>query len=551
MQKNFLERSRLRASRQTAISGNLSVGTTNGVIYCRVSSKEQIEGTSLESQEIACKEYAQVHGIKILRTFIERGESAKVADRTQLIELIDFCRTSNDSIQALLVWRVDRFARNVGDHFNIKAALLKYGVRVISVTEPIDTNPEGKLMETILAGFAQFDNDIRAARTVQGMRRKLQEGIFPWKPPLGYRSAVRESTKKTVPDEPDQPVFGLLQKAWQEFLTGAYRKADILRLMDSWGVQTANGIAMTAQSLDNLFRNGYYAGLLADPWTGETFPGKHVPMLSPEDFEHAQALIARRNCSTAHTKERPEFPLRGVARCTVCRHPLTAGFSKGRSKRYGYYRCVNRNCTSKPNYRARIVHDEFGALLDHISPKTGLMKILGNRILRAAEQRQATWKTRNSRHDAELKRLGEEIQELIRMKTQGLVTEEEFAECKTRITERQRGLTALTMPERFDAARIRAALEEVMRPLSELKVTWSSIPTGFHRRFNHMVLPIGFVVGESRTAELGPIFRALDDFGHGNSQEVPLAGETLNQLIQAIQAFADLFGEIGEEKKAA
>src|SRR5213592_4419848 len=76
---------------------------------------------------------------------------------------------------------------------------MKYGVRIVSVTEPIDSNPEGNLMETILAGFAQFDNDIRATRTVQGMRRKLQEGIFPWKPPLGYRSSTRNDEKRTSP----------------------------------------------------------------------------------------------------------------------------------------------------------------------------------------------------------------------------------------------------------------------------------------------------------------------------------------------------------------
>jgi site-specific DNA recombinase len=136
----------------------------NGIIYCRVSSKEQIEGTSLESQEVACREYAKSKNIKVLKVFVERGESAKFADRTQLIELIDFCRQNKGTIEVLLVWKVDRFARNVGDHFNIKASLMKYGARVVSVTEPIDPNPEGKLMETILAGFAQFDNDIRDIR---------------------------------------------------------------------------------------------------------------------------------------------------------------------------------------------------------------------------------------------------------------------------------------------------------------------------------------------------------------------------------------------------
>ena len=185
----------------------------NAVIYCRVSSKEQTEGTSLESQRVACEEYSHAKGIKILQTFIEEGESAKFADRTQLLELLEFCRVNKGQVEALIVWKLDRFARNVADHFSVKATLMKYGVHIVSVTEPIDTKPEGKLMETILAGFAQFDNDIRAMRTVQGMQRKIQEGIFPWGPPLGYRSSTRPGEKKNQPDEANQPLFGLLQKA--------------------------------------------------------------------------------------------------------------------------------------------------------------------------------------------------------------------------------------------------------------------------------------------------------------------------------------------------
>src|SRR6201999_4581171 len=141
------------------------------------------------------------------------GESAKFADRTQLVELIDYCRRNKGAVQVLIVWKVDRFARNVTDHFGVKATLGKYGVRIMSVTEPIDTHPEGKLMETILAGFAQFDNDIRATRTVQGMRRKIKDGILPWGPPMGYISAQARGDKKPIPDKPDPRTFALLQKA--------------------------------------------------------------------------------------------------------------------------------------------------------------------------------------------------------------------------------------------------------------------------------------------------------------------------------------------------
>src|SRR5690242_4222605 len=109
----------------------------NALVYCRVSSKEQIEGTSLESQQLACEEYARQHGIKLLRVFVEQGESAKFADRTQLLEVINFCQKNKGNVEALLVWKIDRFARNVSDHYSVKATLAKYGVRIISVTEPI------------------------------------------------------------------------------------------------------------------------------------------------------------------------------------------------------------------------------------------------------------------------------------------------------------------------------------------------------------------------------------------------------------------------------
>src|SRR5260370_12848699 len=119
-----------------------------GIIYCRVSSKEQVAGTSLESQEVACREYADRNQIQILKVFVEKGESAKFADRTQLLELMEFCRNRQNGVSSLLVWKVDRLARNVGDHFNIKAVLLKQSVQVVSVTEPIAANPDRKLLET-------------------------------------------------------------------------------------------------------------------------------------------------------------------------------------------------------------------------------------------------------------------------------------------------------------------------------------------------------------------------------------------------------------------
>src|SRR5665213_80838 len=354
----------------------------NGVVYCRVSSKEQVEGTSLDSQESACREYARSKDIRLVKVFVEQGESAKFADRTKLVELIDFCREHKGAVQVLLVWKIDRFARNVTDHFSVKATLGKYGVRIMSVTEPIDTNPEGKLMETILAGFAQFDNDIRAVRTVQGMRRKLQDGIFPWRPPLGYRSSVVGGEKKTQPDLPDKAVFELLQKAWRVFSTGAYTQAAMGRVMQTWELTTAEGRPFSPQSLFQLFTNPYYAGILRDPWTGEEHNGKHAPMVTREEFARVQQVIAARNRSGAHQKEHPDFPRRGVVRCDGCHHYLTGALSRGRSRRYPYYFCHGSSCVRRgKNYPAGNIHAEFDAFLDRVTPKPEMVLRLGDSIV--------------------------------------------------------------------------------------------------------------------------------------------------------------------------
>ncbi len=69
---------------------------------------------------------------------------------------------------------IDRLARNLGDYYGIKVALAKYGVKIISVTEPIDDDPGGRFLEAILAAAAQFDNEIRAIRSLTGMRMRVE-----------------------------------------------------------------------------------------------------------------------------------------------------------------------------------------------------------------------------------------------------------------------------------------------------------------------------------------------------------------------------------------
>jgi DNA invertase Pin-like site-specific DNA recombinase len=521
----------------------------NAVIYCRVSSKEQIEGTSLESQEASCRDFALSKGMRVLKVFVEQGESAKFADRTQLLQLIDFCRQSQDKVDMLLVWKIDRFARNIADHYSIKTTLLKYGVRVVSVTEPIDNDPTGKLMEGVLASVAQFDNDVRAMRTVQGMRRRIQEGISPRKPPLGYKSSVTNKEKKNLPDLPDEPMFSLLQRAWKLFATGEYGQAELGRLMESWGLASAHGGSFSPQWLHQFFTNPYYKGVLIDPWDGREYEGKHVPMVSKEEFARAREVIARHNHSVHHQKDRPEFPLRGFARCDGCLHPLTGAFSRGRNKYYPYYMCQAAPCPRNgKSYPSTLIHEEFEGFLDSVAPQPVILERIGDYLADEVQEYQADLAARTSNRTNRAEQLDRELQELIRMRAKNLITDQELLRQRTTITGQRTALENRTSRQTVDVAEVREHFEEIAKPLIHLRQTWKTIKPPFRRRFERLVLPVGFAVGQTRTAELGGLFSTFRGFANADSTAVPSSCVLSNRVIPDIQGFWRILNGLEDEE---
>lgn len=520
-----------------------------GVIYCRVSSKEQTEGTSLASQQAACSDYAQANGIDVLKIFVEEGESAKFADRTKLLELIDYCRTHKGQVDALLVWKVDRFARNVADHFNVKATLAKAGVRIVSVTEPIDGNPEGRLMETILAGFAQFDNDVRAMRTVQGMKRKLQEGLFPWHPPLGYKTVTQNGNKKTQPDEPDEPRFNLLKRAWKEFLTGAHTKADIVRIMRAWGLETKTGSPLTPQAVDRLFENPFYAGFVVDPWTGEEHQGLHIPMVSKEEFAAVQAIIKRRSQSRPHCRHREEFPLRGLVRCPACHWFLTASLSRGRSARYPYYHCHNRSCPRlQKTVAAKVVEEEFIRHLEKLTPTEAAFEQFQGVVLLKAEESGAAEADREARRQNALKRVKSRLAKLIDLRTENLISDDEFGDHRTTLLAEEHRLRTTSTSGCDLVAELQRGFTEVRESLCSLVPTWAALPQRIRARFQQIIHPVGYTLGKVRTAELGQMFSLFQAFGNAGSHGVPPAGFSSNQIEEELGSFALVLREYHEEK---
>jgi len=521
----------------------------NAVIYCRVSSKDQVEGTSLESQELACRDYAKRNNLTVSKVFIEEGESAKFADRTQLLELLTYCKDKAQKIEVLLVWKIDRFARNVEDHYTIKAALKKLGVGIVSVTEPIQADPNGKLMETILAGFAQFDNDIRALRTVQGMQQRLREGIWPFKPPLGYLPP--RMGKKTQPDEPDPRCFKTIQKVWQMFATAGYTKADIVRLLRTWGVYASRGGLVTGPLLDQMFKNPYYAGVVRDPWSGQEYPGRHQAMVTQEQFIRVQQVIARRSNSQPHHRLTEPFPLRGHVRCRSCEALMTGYFARGRGRSYPYYKCFQQQCpTRTKSYAAHAIHEEFLEFLDSASIPhylaTGIIQEIVSTYWETTTQiREAS--ERAKEQEGQCKR---QLQELISMRTARIISDDEFTHERQHLRRKLFEMQARRLNLEVESL-TPTEVRDMVGVLSDLPAAWQLAPIEAKPGFSRLLFPAGYTFQRIRTAEKGLLFSILQGSEDSRSDVGDLIKANLNTIIGDIRKLLALLQPNKEPKKEA
>src|SRR2546428_9642341 len=232
------------------------------VIYVRVSTKEQTENLSLPTQLRGCEQYCQREGYEVLERFKEEGESAKTTDRTELQKLLKYCRTHKGKIHFVVVYNLTRFAREKYDHFALRAHLKSLGISLRSVTEPIDDTSTGKLMEGVLASFAQFDNDVRSERTRAGMRGALELGRWTFPAPLGYLNAPKWSGKSLVPD-PERAAF--VKQVFEDFATGRFTKQEVLARVTEVGLRTRRGLALSPQSFGQMMRNSIYIGRIVIP----------------------------------------------------------------------------------------------------------------------------------------------------------------------------------------------------------------------------------------------------------------------------------------------
>lgn len=403
-----------------------SMENKKAIIYLRVSTEEQVDNFSLDTQEGICRKEAEKRGYEVIEMFKEEGRSAKtILGRPILINLLEYARKHKNQFQALFVYRLDRISRQTADYLAIRKKLGECGVSIISATEPTGDSPTEKLVETILAGFAQLDNDIRSERAKNGLRARYKSGLISGKPPLGYKFELGFAVK-------DQENWDKVKLAWDIMASGKTNLKQIAKIMTDNGLREIHGkqsFKIRAQTANCIFRHKFYAGILTSKTYLDEIKGQHIPMVTLDQFYKVQAVLDGRKVSNMilvkRTRENEDFPLRRIVKCGICNVGLTGGWSRGRSGRYAYYRCAG-DCTK--SIKVSVLKNALIDLLKQITPKKEAIDLFISRMYKVYRERYLRLKIMKEKADIEIINLQEMRRQLVEKNLSGIYSDEIFKE---------------------------------------------------------------------------------------------------------------------------
>ena len=208
---------------------------------------------------------------------------------------------------------------------NCGLLLKRYGVEIKSTSEYFENTPAGRFMENIIANVAQFDNDVRTERCVGGMKDAVREGRYVWMAPIGYSNQKVDGKANIVQNEKAP----LVKLAFEMMADKKYSNNTIYEKLHSMGLTIAKS------QFYKTFKNELYTGWIYK--FGERHQGKYEPIISEELFNRVQQVMSNHKLPLTYQNEHPDFPLRRfISHPKKCK--LTGAWSKGRNKKYAYYR---------------------------------------------------------------------------------------------------------------------------------------------------------------------------------------------------------------------
>lgn len=304
----------------------------NVVIYARYSSDKQTE-QSIEGQLRYCYQYAEQHDYRVVGEYIDRAISGTSDRRPQFQQMIS--DAEKKQFKYVLVWKLDRFARNRYDSAIYKTKLKKSGVKVLSVTEGIGDGDESIILEAVLEAMAETYSRQLSQNVKRGMHESALKGLSTGGTvPYGYK--LRDG--RLVIDEPAAKNVKFI---FEQYAAGVGKKA-IADALNAKGCKTATGRDFSVVSLAHIFKNKKYIGIYH--YNGEVeIEGGCPAIVDKALFDRCTLRAEQNRRAPAKGKGEVDYLLTGKLFCGICGSPMVGDSGKGKTGAvYYYYTCANR-----------------------------------------------------------------------------------------------------------------------------------------------------------------------------------------------------------------
>ena len=301
------------------------------VIYARYSSDNQRE-ESIEGQIRECTAYAEKNGITIVKHYIDRAISAKTDNRPEFQQMIK--DSEKRLFDIVLVWKLDRFARNRYDSAHYEYQLERNHVKLVSATEPISDGPAGIMVKSMLTGMAEYYSAELSEKVVRGMTENVLKGKYNGGTiPIGY--TVDE--EKFFQIDPLKAPF--VVEAFQRYNDGATMK-ELMNWLNDSGVTTNRNQKFTYNSIQTLLTNRRYIG--ENRFKDIVMPDSIPVIIEKELFDSVQDKIAKNRRAPARHKAEDDYLLTTKLFCGMCGAMMFGECGTSRNKNvHHYYKCAN------------------------------------------------------------------------------------------------------------------------------------------------------------------------------------------------------------------
>jgi site-specific DNA recombinase len=314
-------------------------------LYARVSSDRQDVDLSISAQLKALREYAVRNGHVIVKEFVDEAESGKTTARPAFREMIAYARRSQKPFELILVWKYSRFARSREDSIVFKTMLRKNGVRVVSINEPSEDTPTGKLMEAMIESLDEFYSANLGEEVTRGLRESASRGFYVTPiAPYGYRKIKVKDGGKERPKleiEPDQA--RIVTRIYNEAMEGN-GLTNIVKQLNSDGIAAPRGKGWIKTTISKILTNEAYTGTFLFGRDSV----RDLPIIKVENaipaiidkntFNQVRGLLKGRTRAIIHPRRvASRYLLSGLARCGHCGKALVGQDAK--SGKFTYYVC--------------------------------------------------------------------------------------------------------------------------------------------------------------------------------------------------------------------